>query len=549
MEAGGPTGAARSGETTDARVGMVLQDRYRILSVLAEGGMGTVYRAERMQLGRQVAVKFLHDWAGADPQLVKRFDIEARAMSRLAHPNCVSVIDFGVAGTPYLVMDLVIGKTLRAVIREGISSAPRALRIVRQVLAGLAHAHGHGIIHRDIKPENILVEQAAGVEDHVRILDFGLAKVLGRHSDLTKGLAIGTPNYMAPEQLGVGTVDERTDVYAVGIVLFELLTGQKPFKHDDVAEVYQRQLRMPAPELRRASPRQNYSQALEAALLRAMAKAQDERFPSVAAFAAALDAVPENAQASPPPPEPPAAVPPPRPSARRSALDETAYAPAEGASTTATVAETTLVDEPRVAEVSLPPKRSRHARNIIVVATLALSAAGVALTLLTRPTARPPEPVAAAPDPAPAVGPRKPAPAPARKAPPRQATPGPATVKALRDRGERESALKLVADLRRERPQDPELAALQAELYFEKLWWTEGLASYRVALKGDPSRAGDPVLVGHLVSSLQSDRFYRRAAAFLRELGAPVRPFLKTAARQHESHSVRTRAASLLARW
>jgi serine/threonine-protein kinase len=539
MEAGGPTGASRVQASADARIGLVLQDRYRILSVLAEGGMGTVYQAERLHLGRQVAIKFLHDWAGADPQLVQRFDIEARAMSRLAHPNCVSVIDFGLEGTPYLVMDLVLGRTLRAIIREGVVPAGRALRIVRQVLAGLAHAHSHGIIHRDVKPENILLEQAAGFEDHVRILDFGLAKVLGRHSDLTRGMALGTPNYMAPEQLGSGTVDERTDVYAVGIVLFEMLTGQKPFRHDDVAEVYQRQLHMPPPALRQVSRQGEYSAVLEAVLLRAMAKAKHERFPTAAAMAAALAAVPE---ANRPPAralEPTLAAPVVRPEARGPLLELTEHArprvePIEVVSSS----DKTLVDPSLVADET--PRQSRPAARFVLGAVVATIGVAVAMATLTRP----PRPISGSRATGPAL--ERPASPPPHLPAARDEAPGPTSVRSLLDGGEEQAALRLLGDLRRRRPSDPELAALQAQLYFEKFWWSEGAAAYRVALRGDPARARDPVLVGHLISSLQSERFHRRAAALLRELGPPVRPLLEEAARQHESPSVRIRAARLL---
>jgi eukaryotic-like serine/threonine-protein kinase len=540
MEAGGPTGASRVPASPDGRIGLVLQGRYRILSVLAEGGMGTVYQAERLQLGRQVAIKFLHDWAGADPQLVKRFDIEARTMSRLAHPNCVAVIDFGVEGTPYLVMDLVIGKTLRAMMREGVVPAGRALRIIRQVLAGLAHAHSHGIVHRDVKPENILLEQAAGFEDHVRILDFGLAKVLGSHSDLTRGMALGTPNYMAPEQLGSGTVDERTDVYAVGIVLFEMLTGQKPFSHQDVTEVYQRQLHMPPPALRQASQQRGYSATLEAVLLRAMAKAKHERFPTAAAMAAALESVPEASQLPSPALEPTLEARVARSEDRAPVLEMTEHAAPWVERVEVASSDKTLVD-PSIVRAETRKRSGRSAR-VILAAMAAMTGVAIAVASLTRQPRPVPAPITTGPA---LERPASPPPPPSDVS--SDEAPGAKTVRSLLARGEGQNALRLLGDLRRQRPSDPELAALQAQLYFEKFWWSEGAAAYRVALRGDPARARDPVLVGHLISSLQSERFHRRAAALLRELGPPVRPLLEEAARQHESPSVRTRAARMLA--
>ena len=505
----------RSGEDQqtrdrDARIGMVLHDRYRILSCLGEGGMGDVYRAEQLRLGRQVAVKFLQNGMVHDPKVQKRFEREARAMGRLSHPNCVSVFDFGTAGSPYLVMDLVAGMSLRSIIDEGVVPALRAIRIARQVLAGLSHAHAHGIIHRDMKPDNIMVESTAA-EDHVRILDFGLAKLLGSQADLTQGLAVGTPNYMAPEQLSEGTVNERTDVYAVGIVLFEMLTGRKPFQDANVMEVLRRQLQMPPPRLRQVSPREDYSAALEALLLRAMAKSQAERFPTAAALAAALDEVPEARGESPGPA-----------SQRGHAFEATVFAaPAE------------------TPERVVPARRAvfRRARTAALLSAAVLAA----LVAVAVQKGRPPAPIAQ-----PLPGARKPVPTPAAQ--PADNTALAARVEALLNAGDRYRATRLLADLRRQHPSDPGLAALQARLYFEQRWWSEGLTAYRVALQSDPTRAGDPVLVGHVISSLQSWRFHPTAAAFLRQLGDPARPMLEQAAQRHESASVRSRAAILVQR-
>ena len=169
--------AESGGGPPDPRIGAILQGRYRILARIAAGGMGVVYKAERIQLGRPVAVKFLHSSFASEREFLRRFETEARAMGRLAHPHCVSVIDFGVEGAPYMVMDFVTGQTLRALLDDGRLPVGRALGIARQLLAGLAHAHGQGIVHRDVKPANIILGEATGTGDHVRILDFGLAKL------------------------------------------------------------------------------------------------------------------------------------------------------------------------------------------------------------------------------------------------------------------------------------------------------------------------------------------------------------------------------------
>ena len=295
--------AASTPEPPDPRVGTVLQGRYRLDAQLASGAMGVVYRGQRVQLERPVAVKFLHPWIATQKAFITRFDTEARAMSRLQHPNCVSVIDFGVEGTPYLVMDFVTGKTLRELLLTlgGARFEPaRALRIVRQLLAGLGYAHAQGIVHRDLKPENLMLSDEPGLSDHLRILDFGLAKLRDGPA-MTAGFAVGTPSYMSPEQTGAdGAIDARTDLYAVGIVLFELLAGRKPFQSENVGELLLMHRESPPPLLRAAAPTAGLSAELEAVVAKALSKFADDRFQSAAELTAALDATPEGRGVTPP---------------------------------------------------------------------------------------------------------------------------------------------------------------------------------------------------------------------------------------------------------
>ncbi|WP_428267636.1 protein kinase domain-containing protein [Haliangium sp.] len=281
---------------TDSRIGTVLDGRYRIEEELAAGGMGVVYRGERIGLGRGVAIKFLHAHVAAEPSFIKRFEVEAKAMARLVHPNCAAIIDYGLdQGDPYVVMDLVAGESLRALLDDGPLPPPRALAVMRQILAGLAHAHEQGITHRDIKPDNIMIDSAGTFGDRVCILDFGLAKLREGATGLTTGFVIGTPSYMAPEQTLVQPVDERTDIYAAGVVLFEILTGDKPFRADEVAELMRQHREAPVPALADKAPGLVVSPALEAAVRTAMAKQPENRFPSAAEFATALEATPEAA--------------------------------------------------------------------------------------------------------------------------------------------------------------------------------------------------------------------------------------------------------------
>ncbi|HSZ82997.1 MAG TPA: protein kinase, partial [Polyangia bacterium] len=281
-------------EPPDPRIGSVLQGRYLLNAKLASGAMGVVYRGERLQLGRLVAVKFLHPWIATQKAFISRFENEARAMSRLQHPNCVSVIDFGVDGTPYLVMEFVTGQTVRQALAGGRLPPARALHVVRQLLAGLGHAHAQGIVHRDLKPENLILNDETGLGDHLRILDFGLAKLRDGPA-MTAGLAVGTPSYMSPEQTGAdGPIDARTDFYAVGVLLFELLTGRKPFLSENVGELLLMQREKAPPLLREAAPDAGLSAELEAVVAKALSKFADDRYQTARDFVAALDATPEG---------------------------------------------------------------------------------------------------------------------------------------------------------------------------------------------------------------------------------------------------------------
>jgi len=278
----------------DGRIGSVLDGRYRILERLSEGSMGVVYRGERMPVGKPVAVKFLHALFASDPEFLNRFERETRVMSKLAHPHCVSVLDFGVAGgAPYMVMDFVTGVTLRHVLDDAPLPVAESLGLMRQLLAGLAHAHAQGIVHRDVKPANIMVSEEIGTGRHVRILDFGLARLRGSAATSTtqSGIVVGTPNYMAPEQTVGGEVDARTDLYAAGVVLFEMLTGQRPFAAQDTLELFQMHRGAPVPKLREVVPELDLPTALDGVLKKALAKKPADRFASAVDFAAALDEI------------------------------------------------------------------------------------------------------------------------------------------------------------------------------------------------------------------------------------------------------------------
>ena len=273
-------------------VGAVLDGRYRVLEPIGHGAMGVVYRGERLQLGRAVAIKVLHDALPNELSGRQRFELEARAMARLEHPHCVAVLDVGLHdGRPYVVMEMVTGESLRQVMDRGRLDIPRALSIMRQVLSGLGHAHELGIVHRDIKPANLILGHKTGLGDQVKILDFGLARSLdSKSARLTTGLVLGTPAYMAPEQCRDASIDARSDLYACGVMLFEMLAGRKPFVSatDDPIEIVNKHLHEPPPRLVDVAPGIEFG-ALEGVVARALAKDPVDRFPTAQEFAEALD--------------------------------------------------------------------------------------------------------------------------------------------------------------------------------------------------------------------------------------------------------------------
>jgi serine/threonine protein kinase len=282
-----------------ARIGSTLENRYRILDVLAQGGMGVVYRGERLGLNRTVAVKFLHASFAANAQARERFERELQAMSRLTHPNCVSVIDYGIADSPFIVMEYVTGRTLKDVLAENGPLQPvRALYIASQILAALAHAHSQDMVHRDIKPANIILADVEGTLDHVYVLDFGLAKFMSgaAKDDLTASwMVLGTPAYMSPEQGRGESIGAATDIYSTGVVLFELLTGTKPYNADNPIDTIHQHQFAPLPSIRDRLPEADFSAELDEAILTALAKDPGQRFASAQIFAEALDFVPEAA--------------------------------------------------------------------------------------------------------------------------------------------------------------------------------------------------------------------------------------------------------------
>ncbi|MCC6522616.1 MAG: protein kinase [Polyangiaceae bacterium] len=277
----------------DPLVGRTLPGGHVVLELIDVGGMGRVYRAEQKVLGRTVAVKIVHPHLLGDPTVEARFVTEARAASQLNHPNSVGIIDFGsIDGRFYMVMEYLRGRDLATVVHEdGPLSVERVVDVMRQILAALEEAQHHGIVHRDLKPENIVLEALRSGGDFVKVLDFGLAKVreeAHRKRITNPGMVCGTPEYMAPEQARGDAVDGRTDLYACGVILFELLTGRLPFDAPSPNQVVLMHLSAAAPDPRSVVPDRNIPEALSRVVLKALAKAPGDRFQTASEFSAAL---------------------------------------------------------------------------------------------------------------------------------------------------------------------------------------------------------------------------------------------------------------------
>jgi serine/threonine protein kinase len=274
-------------------VGRTLPGGYVILDLVGVGGMGRVYRAEQTNLGRTVAVKIIHPHLVGEENAAARFITEARAASSLNHPNSVAIIDFGKTdrGELYLVMEFLRGKDLaRVAYEEHPLPVKRIVRVLIQVLAALSEAHELGIIHRDLKPENIILERARQGGDFVKVVDFGLAKMRAETvGGITKpGIVCGTPEYMSPEQGRGDPLDARSDVYAVGIVLYQLLTGKLPFEAESPTQVVLMHISEPPPDPRKVAPSRNLPDSIVELCLVALSKDPNTRFANADAFASAL---------------------------------------------------------------------------------------------------------------------------------------------------------------------------------------------------------------------------------------------------------------------
>ncbi len=287
-----PAGPAADSEL----LGSVIEGRYRLVERLGGGAVAEVFRAEDLSGAAAVAVKVWHA-SVLDTQAAGRFHRETKALLTLEHPRIVAIRDYGMLeGSPYLVMELLHGEALETRLGRGRLPADEALAIVRQLLEALAYAHEHNVVHRDLKPENVFLLADSEGALRVKVLDYGLAKFLQAEDDpmpgavLTRrGMMVGTPLYVAPEQALGGAIDVRADVYSVGCMLFELLSGQPPFLAESLTELLRAHLVAPIPQLSAFAPELARGAALQAVIERAMAKTPAERFANAGEMLHALE--------------------------------------------------------------------------------------------------------------------------------------------------------------------------------------------------------------------------------------------------------------------
>ena len=272
---------------------------YEILSALGAGGMGEVYKARDPRLARDVALKVLPLSFAADPSRLHRFEREARAVAALSHQNVLAIFDIGTRDQPYLVTELLDGETLRAIVDRGPLAVKRCAGIALQLLAGLTAAHSRGIVHRDLKPENVFLTR----DGVVKILDFGLAKAASPASEMTvaatsAGVILGTVGYMAPEQVRGEVADPRADIFAVGTILYEMVSGRRAFHGQSPADTMSAVLREQPPDL---VVRTGASPALARVVRRCLEKDPAERFQTARDLRFAIESISDREPAAPPP--------------------------------------------------------------------------------------------------------------------------------------------------------------------------------------------------------------------------------------------------------
>ncbi|HEY4178636.1 MAG TPA: serine/threonine-protein kinase [Kofleriaceae bacterium] len=591
--------------------GTILDGRYKVIEEVARGAMGVVYRAERVGLGKIVAVKVMHDELPDELSARKRFEIEARAMAKLEHPNCAAVLDVGVhEGRAFVVMDFITGSDLKSLVDQGPLPPARAIAIMRQVLSGIAHAHELGIVHRDIKPANIMISHKAGLGDHVKILDFGLARLQAEQSGtkLTTGIVVGTPAYMAPEQIRGQSIDARCDLYSAGVVLFELLTADKVFhsEKDDPIEVVSMHLKQAPPTLAQKLPNVRFG-PLEDVVAKALQKAPNDRYQTATEMVEALDAAAkaldrsaEPARASAPAIESSAVVsesmmipqggtqlglgahpgaslsiPVEGPASLSIPVEGPKVATESGWDVAPRIGSSPQVDSAPVAVPQMNSAPYPELQSGVPSAPLQIP--------MTRPTqsARPAERILGFTQRQAAMigggllllivviglvahgGGEKPVVVakPVAKPEPTEIEIAPEPVdgaqklldraSALVQDNKPDAAIDVLTKSRSAFPDNAQIPLLAGKLYFTKLWWNDGIKMFREAIAIDPELKSDPDLIKTVLSGFITTPSYNAdLAKFLRQdIGQPAQSYLAETANDHPNAQIRKRAADELKRF
>jgi serine/threonine protein kinase len=404
-------------QENDRFIGKLVSDRYRVLRKIGEGGMGVVYEALHETIEKKIALKVLHARYSASQVVVSRFKQEAISASRIKHQNVIDVFDFGQLGdgSCFIAMEYLEGLDLGAALERRRKFRPEeAIRIAVQMCSALGLGHGRGVIHRDLKPENVFLQRTPEGEELVKIVDFGIAQLRGkddaveeeeqvRRRRLTKtGMIFGTPEYMAPEQARGAAIDQRSDIYSTGVILYELLTGAVPFLGESFLEVLNQHVQSAVPPFSRVNPEGDVSEELEKAVMRALEKDPDYRYPTMKDFATALLRTPEGRRA-----ERPAIAAPEEDDERREVLIENSrYPKAQSGGSTAMFGSAGEPSEPpppmtaaQEEEDAAPPAKKSKTGLVVSLLVLLLGATVAGYVFVVKKRAPPaPEVAARAPE-------------------------------------------------------------------------------------------------------------------------------------------------------
>jgi serine/threonine protein kinase len=484
----------------DSNVGVLLDGRYRLIERIGEGGVGAVYRAVHTAMRKTVAVKILHREYMNHPEFAGRFRREAKAASRLDNPNIVTVTDFGVSdGTAFLVMEHLEGQSLSKLLDSSQISIEKALYLLDQILAALSHAHQNGVIHRDLKSANVFLVPSPDGKEQVKLLDFGFAKItktqLGTSSEVSlvtqPGIVFGTPAYISPEQATAGEVDHRTDIYAAGVLAFEMLTGQRPFRGDTAAMIIIQHLREEPPSMREIRP--EISEAIEKIVKTALAKKKEGRFPTADSFRRVLAKLPGQSITKQPKILPP----------NSATLEEKRFEDAVF----------TKSEQPP-SEPKIPVFKSGMGWGFAAVLLVVGAIVGIFALEILRPTTK------------------------AEIALTQKPT---ARAEALLAEGRVDAAEQ---ELRSLSASEPYANILLGNLYFSRSWWSEGLDAYDKAIAQSPSSLQNQALLENVTQALRL-KTRARAEKLLRSAKeAAYAPLV--AATLGDNPEVRKAAAALL---